>query len=89
MLFSALSLHVTNGTKVCYSVLSHFMLLTLLKYAIQCSVPKGMTSAVSMMSISEQPDQPLAALLQDTIILYEDFERELDLKVRKFRKICT
>ncbi|KAL5267657.1 hypothetical protein ACHWQZ_G004636 [Mnemiopsis leidyi] len=39
-----------------------------------CSVPKGMTSAVSMMSISEQPDQPLAALLQDTIILYEDYE---------------
>ncbi|XP_063685726.1 uncharacterized protein LOC134819627 isoform X3 [Bolinopsis microptera] len=39
-----------------------------------CSVPKGLTSAVSMMSISEQPDQPLAALLQDTIILYEDFE---------------
>ena len=56
-------------------------LLTRLKYAIQCSVPKGMTSAVSMMSISEQPDQPLAALLQDTIILYEDYERKSNVEL--------
>eukprot|EP00116_Pleurobrachia_bachei_P011060 sb/3471322/ len=34
----------------------------------------GLTSAVSIMSIAEQPDQPLAALLQDTIIFYEDYE---------------
>ena len=59
--------------------LEEMKLLTRLKYAIQCSVPKGMTSAVSMMSISEQPDQPLAALLQDTIILYEDYERKSGL----------
>ena len=36
----------------------------------------GLTSAVSIMSIAEQPDQPLAALLQDTIIFYEDYECE-------------
>ena len=36
--YLTLSLHVTNGTKVCYSVLSHYTLLTLLKYAIQCSL---------------------------------------------------
>ena len=38
-----------------------------------------------MMSISEQPDQPLAALLQDTIILYEDFERKLLFSLLTFQ----